>query len=282
MDGVTTVGEQEILLEELILSNGKKFSLENKIAVKILKQKPSIVNFEVEENVEKNNIKLNFILKDEDKAIKTANIILLNSEGKELDRKEISSGKIDETLTTELTNKYIVKVITTYNQGEADITDDILLQDEIVAKPRAIIQTATVDKSYIEKGGKVTITYEISTNQEDISYIRINSTDCIANKTSDGKYQITYAVDNTSGVKELIATNIIYSNEDVANVNNTVKIEVLKEIPIIGEIKQQDNINNGKVTLNFELTDSDFAFISGKAILVKKKIILLYKKKILK
>lgn len=85
----------------------------------------------------------------------------------------------------------------------------------------------------------------------------------------NGQYQVTLTVEENSGVQELTATKIIYSDNTMANVNNTIKVEVLKDKPSMENYKQQDDTAQSQVTLNFDLIDQDKSVISGKAILTK-------------
>ena len=54
-----------------------------------------------------------------------------------------------------------------------------------------------------------------------------------------------------------------------AIVENTVEVNVLKDLPKIEEIKQEDNLANNQVTVTFTLVDPDNSFITGKVQLVK-------------
>lgn len=276
IDGITQIGETQIVIEEIILTNGKKFTLENNnsVTVQIIKRKPTIEEFTTEENIEQNNIKVAFNLKDEDQAIETAKIVLLDSEGNEIANQELSeaeirqAGKIEKTLTTKLTSKYKIKITATYN-NETEST--ILFEQDIQAKTRAIIKEAIANKDYVQKNGNVTITYNIETNKtEEITKIRVSNTDCQVTKLDNGKYEVVLTLGEQSGIKDLTTTKIFYSDDTFADVNNTIKIEVLKDKPSIQNFKQQDNEETSEVTLDFDLIDQDESLINAKAVLTKK------------
>lgn len=281
IDAMAELGEKEIVIEEVVLANGKKVTLEseNKTTIKVIKQKPTVTEFTTEENIEQNNMKISFSLKDEDKTIKKASVILLDAEEKEIGREELSqeeienAGKIEKTLTTKITSKYKVKVMATYNQtgvDTEDIADTILLEQEIKAEPRATIKEGVSNKHYVEKGETVTITYDVETNKtEAISKIRVSNTDCQVTKLENGKYQVTLTVNEESGVQELRATKIIYSDDTMANVSHTIKVDVLKNKPSIENYKQLDDTDHAQVTLNFDLNDEDDSIIKAKAVLTK-------------
>ncbi len=281
IDAMTELGEKEIVIEEVVLGNGKKFTLENdnKTTIKVIKQKPTVTDFTSEENIAENNIKVSFMLNDEDKAMKKVILLLLDAQGKEIGREELSqeeiekAGKIEKTLTTKVTSKYKVKVMATYNQtgvDTEDVVDSVLLEQEIKAEPRATIKEVVSNKDYVEKGETVTITYDIETNKtEAISKIRVSNTDCEVKKLENGKYEVTLTVGEDSGVQELTATKIIYSDDTMADVNHTVKVEVLKNRPSIQNYKQQDDTDHAQVTLNFDVIDEDNSIMEAKAVLTK-------------
>lgn len=281
IDGITETGEKEVVIQEVTLENGKKFTLENdnKVTVNVIKAKPGVTELETQENIEENNIKVSFNLVDEDKALKDASIILLDGIGNEIARQQLTQeeiqnvGEIEKTLETQTTNKYILKIIATYNQTgieTEDIVDSVLLEKEIKAKARANIVEVTCNKQYPEKEENITLTYEIETNKtEEISKIRVNNTDCIVTKLENGKYQVTLAASETSGIQALVATKIIYSDGEIADVNKTLQVDVLKDKPTSEKFSQIDDIDNNSVTLTANIVDPDGAFISGKAILKK-------------
>ncbi|MCI9017052.1 MAG: hypothetical protein HFJ53_07830, partial [Clostridia bacterium] len=282
IDGIQETGEKEIIIEEVTLSNGREFTLQsdNKTTVRIMKQKPTVEDFTSEENIEQNNIKVAFNLKDEDKAIKTANIILLDEEEKQISNQELSAeeiqqaGKIEKILTTKVTSKYKIKVIATYNQtgiDTEDVVDSILFEQEVEANPRTIIKQVTHNKDYIEKNGNVTITYDIETNKtEEITKITVNNTDYQVTKLENGKFEIVVTLDNRSGVQELTTTKVFYSDNTSTDAHNTIKVEILKDKPSIQNFKQQDNEGASEVTLEFDLIDQDSSFMNAKAVFTKK------------
>ena len=123
IDGVTEFGTHEIVIEEIALSNGKIFSLQNnnKVIINIIKKKPTVTDLIMEEDAEQNNIKVSFLLNDEDKTIKNANIVLTDVDGKEIAKQELSTedlqngGKIEKTFSTIPLSQYKIKVVATYN-----------------------------------------------------------------------------------------------------------------------------------------------------------------------
>ncbi len=278
IDGITHTGSHEITVEEVALTNGKRFLLEkdNKVTVNIIKKKPTATDLTIQEDLEQNNIKVSFSLNDEDRTIKNASIILLDIDGNEIARQELSAqdlengGEIEKTFSTIELSQYKVTVVATYNQTQSEeneVVDSILAEQEIEATAKAIIVQADTDKEYVEKGEELSIIYHIKTDKtETISKIRINNTDYIPSVVADGQYQVEVQSSNNSGICELVATKVIFSDETVANVNNTIKIDVLKDRPSFENFVEQDNIEENKTTLSFNIKDDDNSFKNGKAI----------------
>ncbi len=281
IDAITELGQKEIAIQEIILANGKKFEIENdnKLNITVIKQKPVVSEVKTEEDITQNKMKVKFSLKDDDHTIKSVKVILLDAKGAEIQQQQLSNeeiqnaGSIEKTLETQITSKYKLKVIATYNQTGVeteDVTESILFEQEIAAKPRAEITQVTVDKDYVEKQGNVTLELKIETNKtENISKIRVNNTDCLVTKLKNGSYQVTLQVGEKSGIKELSITKVIYSDNSIADVNETVKVDVLKDKPTVQNFTQEDKIETSQVVLNFDVIDEDNSIVSAKAVLTK-------------
>ncbi len=280
LDPVATVGEKEFTVEAILLENGRKFELEenNTILVQVIKKKPTVENFTSKENVEDNTIQLHFDVYDIDQTITSASVLLLDATDTIIASKniDVDAAKgittIEETLTTKFTSKYRVKVIANYNQTENQdnlLVGEVLFDQEIKAEARAKVKQAKTNKSYVEKGKEVEITYDIETNQaEKISKIRIGNIDYNA-KAINGEYQITVQASEKSGIEEFTATKVIYSSGAMASIASTVKVDVLKEKPAVTNYRQQDSTTKDEVSIYFQVEDPDASFRSGKLVLTK-------------
>lgn len=277
INGLTNTGNNQFTIQKVLLSNGRTLEIsDSQFNVYITKQKPTIdeSSFKSIENVDDNYIDLEFTINDSDSSINSAllalyddNLNLINS--KLISKNEIiSQSKIYKRLTTRMSRNYKVKLIVNYSQTDEEEKSYVLLEKDIVSKPRAIITNAYTSVSYFEKGGIVFLTYEVSTNKlEKITKIHVNDTDCMTRKLSDGRYQLIYQASKFSGLQELKSTKVTFSDNTEANVSNVVKIDVLKDKPIITNIEQEDDELKSEITFNFDVIDNDNSFISGKAVL---------------
>lgn len=274
IDGIENLGNQTITIEKVKLGNGKEFTLNknNSIQVKIEEKKPSITNFETQENITDKNIKVKFNIVDEGQSIESAKVIIYDSkkniiESKDLNLEEIRKGIIETTLKTKSSTKYTVQIVASYRVTNTEIAKNkILLEQEIPAIIYADIKQDQIDKTEVEKNETVNITYEIETNSEQpIERIRVNYK---ATKLSNGKYKITVQTENVAQLLKLETTKIIFKNGTETDSKNTLQVNILKDIPTISDVIQEDSVGNHEVKLHFTINDIDNSYVSGKVQLV--------------
>lgn len=277
IDGIDVLGNQNITIEKVKLGNGKEFTLEknNSVQVKIEEKKPKVTNFETQEDIENKNIKIKFNIIDEGNAIQNAKIVIYDSknnviESKDLSLDEIKNGTIETTLKTKTTTKYIVQVIANYKVTDTEIAKDkVLLEKEVPATIYATIQQAEINKTEVEKNKTVNITYKIETNsKKEIEKIRVNDVNYVATKLTDGNYKITVQTGNVPQLLNLETTKVIFEDKTEIDVTNTLQVNVLKDIPTISDIKQEDTVGEHEVTISFTVNDIDNSYINGKVQLV--------------
>jgi len=279
IDSVTELGEKIISIDEVILSNGKKFELKenNTQTINVIKRSPNIENFTTIEN--ETSVRVVFELMDEDEAVSEINIVLLNAQGQEINHLKLSAQEIKDnqniiskfiSTNNEITSKYQIKVKMNYNLTGNDsdtVIDSLVKEEEIEALPKVEIKNVNFNKYYLEKGGQLKITYSLKTNKEEIKRIVVNNTNCIAKKLENGDYEVTLEVGKVSGIHQIETTKIYFSETLTASINHKANIDILKDKPTIENFNQIDNVLEKKVTFNFNVKDDENAFISGKAIL---------------
>lgn len=141
-----------------------------------------------------------------------------------------------------------------------------MLEQEIPAIIYADIKQDQIDKTEVEKNETVNITYEIETNSEQpIERIRVNYK---ATKLSNGKYKITVQTENVAQLLKLETTKIIFKNGTEIDSKNTLQVNILKDIPTISDVIQEDSVGNHEVKLHFTINDIDNSYVSGKVQLV--------------
>ena len=278
IDGINEIGNKQIIIQKVKLGNGKEFILEkdNVINVIIEEKKPTVNNFEAQENTEDKNMKVKFEIEDESKTIQNARIELYNNDKKIIDsqnieEEEIAKGIIEKTLNTSKTTGYTVKIIATYKLTESTIVkNEVLFEKQIPATIYANIIKAELEKTQVEKNEKVKITYEIETNSEsNIEKICVNNVNYEVTKISENIYEVIVKTSKISGILPIETTKVIFEDKTESSVKNTLNINVLKEIPTIQEIIEEDNVEKKEIAITFKLNDIDNSYISGKIQLSK-------------
>ena len=273
IDGIENLGNQQITIEKVKLGNGKEFILDknNSIQIRIEGKKPEITNFETQENLTEKNIKIKFNIVDDGSAVKSVKIVLYDSkknviESKDLSKEEIKKGIIEATLKTKKTTKYIVQVIATYSITDVEMAENkVLLEQNVPAIIYANIKQAKIDKTEVEKNEKVNIEYTIETNSEKtIEEIRVNDVNYVATKLSDGSYKIALQTGDIPQLLKLETTKLIFEDKTEVDVINTLQVNILKDIPSISDVKQEDSIGSHEVTISFTINDADNSYVSGK------------------
>lgn len=269
INGIEQTGEYELKVEEIILENGKTFTIDsnNIVNVKIQKEKPEVQNVNIEE--QENGIKVAFDIKDIDSTILAKKLIIKNATGTTIFEKEIQSNSFHEIcqIANDLTTKYTIEVIADY-----DITTDnsdeqknqIIYEQEITAKERVVIGNVTLSKTQLEKNENITINYEITTNKTStIEKLIVNNIETSVTKKANNTYAVTIPVGNMAGIQEIKLSKVIFSDSVQVNTSNMQEIEVLKSAPTVEAYQAEDDYDNAKVNFDFELKDEDNSFLSG-------------------
>ncbi len=279
LDAVTELGNQTIQIDEITLSNGKRFAIteNNTITIQVNKRKPEIIDLSTTEFTEMHQLKVMFKLEDLDEAVTELNLQVLDANDNEIGninipRNEVlSDGMVNKFFPTHMTTAYKVKIHFTYNLtgNDADtITNELAEEKTVEADPRITIKSITPSSNYVKKGEIVKLTFDLESNKtEDITRILINNINCIAVKLDNGNYEATLNVGGTSGIYPFNITKFTYSNGAVATTDETIQVEVLKDKPVVKNFAQTDNLNAKEVILRFDVEDEENTFLSGKAIL---------------
>lgn len=289
--GFTKGGNNIVDVENVVLDNGKSFDLSEKLEVTVLKTEPVVSNIEI---IEKNNedIKIDFEISDEEETLSKLVVNLKNEKGELLDQISLTAeeikdaGKISKLFKRYFADKYLVSVLATYSlaDGSSNVLKDVILAEkEIEASANAEITEATSSKHYYEKEENVLLNYKINTNKSDlITTIIVNGKEYEAKKLENNEYQIIYKLDSESGIKKLKATKLIYSNKMEARVNNSIEVEVLKDIPKVTEFKKTYDSNDSKLNVSFLVEDKDSSFIESEAVLLNKNGVVVSSKEVSK
>ena len=269
-NGFSEIGEKELLITEVVLSNGKHLNVNegNSVSIFIRKNNPTIENVSIVEEDDKLYIRMQ--LKDDDATIQKATIIVTDeNENILLETDMIVGNRVYEIDTTQIIAKqYHVKVVVTYDNGDTLEQDKILLERTITAKAKVKLQEVNVSKKYVEKEETFTITYKVETNKDNnITKIRVNNIEPTAEKLDDNTYQIELQAGNKAG-EQILSTTVFYVGNEATNVNHEDKIEVLKTPLSVSSYTLQEDLEEIIELISFVIEDDDDTFMSGEVQLV--------------
>lgn len=266
---IMQTGKHTLTIEEVTLSNGKVLAVKDAaIEIEIEKAAPEIADFETDEK--EDSIDFTFKVQDEDNVMENAFLILLDGDGNEIARQDITKDTQKVSLETAYTDKYTVKVIADYAlSSSGEQKEKTIFQEEITAKLKARVSEAVVGERYVEKGGNVEITYKFESNRPlDIRVLQINYTEYYAAETGENTYHVFVPAKDAAGVQDFVLRKFLSGERaEEVSVDNTVQAEVLKDKPYVTDYAVTDNWSKGEVTVEFDLADPDGAFQSGYTVL---------------
>ncbi|MCI9016461.1 MAG: hypothetical protein HFJ53_04800, partial [Clostridia bacterium] len=274
IDGIQETGNKEIIIQKIILNNGKELEItsQNTKEVEIIKKQAVIKEFNITEEAEK--LIISFKVEDEDNTITNGKVVIEDEKGtaqyeerfnQAENRIEIIKDKDKEI------GKYIVKIIADCNLEGEGVTHEEhkyiekeLYREEKEAQINIKIEEAIPTKYYPEKGEEIKVGYKITANKEiDIDKLQIGEGLYTVEKTEEGRYQITIQANAQAGVQEIKLQKVILKDGTQIEANNTIKIEVKKAKPTITNVKISTNIEQRKIIAQFTILDADNAYISG-------------------
>lgn len=275
IDSFKEMGNKSLLIKEVKLSNGKVFELntDNSINVVIQKEKPSISDLSFVESVEDNSIKLSFNVIDNDKALQSLKYIIKDDKDNVIKEQIVDKENVSDTIKLEnvLTSAYSVKIIADYSLIEGNpVVSEELYSEQFTAKTKVNVLNTQLSNVTLEKDDVLEITYDIVSNkQATVSKLVVDNKEVPVIELGNNQYKVQIRVGNVAGEKDIILSKVIFSDNEQVVVNSTSKIEVLKSILQVDNYQVKDDYNNSKVIFDFDLTDKDNAFVSGKVQLVK-------------
>ena len=277
LDGFAESGEAQIRAEKLILSNGKTFDLgaDQTADVMILKALPAAEGLEVQEDAENGLFRVKFYLSDPDSALSGHKAEIQNSAGQTVAEMEFKESDLPENdqkqkvfdreirlADTGLTSTYTVRV-----KADCDLTADgtgteqqkVLAEQTVAARPRILVSDSRMDVSYVEKGGRVNLYYEITHNVDaEITALVVNNSELAARSVQDGIWQAEADAPEEAGVQIYTLSQAVFSDGTAVRGRGETILEVLKDAPEVSEFTWSKTAQD-ELKVRFELADKDSA-----------------------
>lgn len=278
LEGSTQAGPAEIKVEQVVLENGKSFSLQqdHSLAVTILKELPSVTQLTAKEDVQKGEFELTFRLSDPDGALSNGTILIQNAEGKTVGRQPLEEPDLQDGLFqgvialthTELTDSYTIQILAdcdlSWDSSEPEF-QKILAEQTISAAPKAVIHWGSAGEHYLEKASTADLSFSISHNQTaKLVGLVINHTQFVPQQQPDGNWKVTVPTADQAGIQKFVLSGLVFDDQTTLDVHHEITVEIMKSAPAAKDYSTQDNLETGQVTFQFWLEDEDQSFLSGK------------------
>lgn len=281
LEGLTETGQARLQVEQVILENGKAFSLENQgVTVTILKELPSVTGLSLEEQEAAGEFTLSFRLTDPDGALSNHLIQIRNQDSKIVGEKRFSPGDLQEEVyqsAVSLTDTGLATAYTVQILGDRNLSPDgsqpegqtVLAEQTVTARPRGVVIVGSAGAAQVKKGGKTELFFTVSHNvPAQLSHLVVNHTQLEAQLLPDGNWKVTTTAPSQAGTAKFLLTQLVFADGTMVDVHYEVPVEVMKSAPAVQGYEAQDHLETEEVTFQFTLEDSDQAFLSGKVQLV--------------
>lgn len=248
-------------VSRITLSNGKAFKTKETISYNILKDSPKIESadwLEKEENIE---IQLKTL--DSDDTIKNYKMVL-----EDMEENPISVQVTENpfaTLKTAFVPKYKLKVYATFDRGYGNVFNEQLLYETTIdAKIKAKLNDSKVIEAYPTKNSVAELEFNITSNYpKDVTSVVIDNIIYSAKKVDVDTYRIEIPTGKTSGIQNFHAEKIYFDDSSECKIESTLQIDILKDLPFIENFSLEENLEENKITVSFDLFDLDSAFTGG-------------------
>lgn len=121
------------------------------------------------------------------------------------------------------------------------------------------LSTSEQQNYYPKKNSTVTLKFiaEVSYGAS-VDKVLINNQEYIVKKTNlPNEYEVEVPTENVSGVKEYKINKVILNNNKIINANHIIKVDVLKDSPIIENYRADENIDSSTFNISFDVKDLD-------------------------
>lgn len=165
-------GKKTLTIDKMLMNNGLELIVDsnNSIEIEVLKDEPKIENF-IYEKTENDTLQIIFDLVDEEETVKSAKIEIKDVTGKIVKQQDITKGQNKLEFTLNTSEKYTVKIISTYDldTDETDInkyTDKEIFEYEL---------TASVDVIELKDISDVEIYHKTNGTIEKIDFLNLEN-----------------------------------------------------------------------------------------------------------
>lgn len=253
----------KLYISKVTLSNGKVMNVKEYVTYNILKNKPVVIGLQANEDISSNTLNVVLDYNDSDSALKKYVVKLFDKDDKYIS--EAVYNGTNAILPTNLTSKYIIRVYASYDRMYGNVVnDELTFETTIDAKMKANINSATVSEKYPTKNSVVDLEYNITSNyNSNVKKLIINNIIYDVSKVDINTYKVGVNVGEQAGLKVYNVDKIVFENGLEYEASRELRLDVLKDIPVMENFKIEENIRDSQITVSFDLYDNDVAFNKG-------------------
>ncbi len=284
LDGFHQEGEVDLFIQGVVIEENKIVSFEDiPLKVQILKDKPSIADFHLKEDVSKLKVAMDISVIDSDSSFLNGKVVLKKEDGGTLE-KEIHVGNNHITFHLENAVNYSYSLQITYDRDSSVFHFDYLVINEVLKTGnlflmndyKLTVSNITANKeygvsSYFSRGDEAFIQFQSSNISSFVPVKAVINGKKYELIEKGDFYQARVSVPLKAGIKNFVIEKLILSNGKKITIpkkmRNKVRLEVLKDDPILLGFKRKDSFDSLKSTFHFSILDLDQAFVRGKIIL---------------
>jgi len=274
-------GVKEYAVDKVVFENGLEFAIKNSQNIDVLKDKPYIENFNVEEDLSSGNVTVRFDLYDTDFAFNRGLITLVDKESNEvIEEHEIIPGKNSQVFKLDNAKKYTISIKADATMDTKILNEDtpnIIKDYELYSTEYMLVSdyklnissidtynSEGVKHEYFEKGSSIHVAFA-STNVTEYYPIGVRVNDIIYEVTlGEDVYNFDIEAAKVAGSNSIEIEGIILSNHKEIKTDYIKKIEILKSSPTVDVVEASNT--NEKHSLKVILKDEDETIINTKAI----------------
>lgn len=278
------VGVHEFHFTEVLLDGGQKVKTEHTERIGILKEQPEVEDFLIEELPDPLQTKVSFTLRDEDSAVVSAAMEVVNdSDGSMLMSEAVKTGQNEFVLELEEDTEYSVNITVSYDRASGDLPSEESYRGSLAVTKKMELnldyQFAFGGLRAVNEEGKATERF--GRNQPVV--LMFESSNAVGSEPEraviNGKsYPITTTGQSCSvtldgfentGKKTITAEQLILDNGKAFELTsgNEITLQILKEVPRVEDLRIEEDAENGKFRVAFRLTDPDGALSDHKVLI---------------
>ena len=284
-----TAGRHDFTLSQLVFDNGTTIDVSRTVEVEVMKSAPAAVDYEIRDDLAKEQVTFLFQLADPDRAFLSGKVRLITGDGGVVAEEAIGQpGEQAFTLDVEEQKEYTFQVLATWSKtedGTRKVTDDVILEMPVclvrdyglaLSELGTFLEDGT-PAAYFEPGSPVTLRFRAETATTlAADRAQVNGRWYDLTALGGGRYELSLTAPGIAGAETLTIERLTLENgkELSAGRDNAIQIEVLKAVPEV-EGFAWEQTDGDELKVRFTLSDPDGALLGGQLTIAQGDTVLL-------